>query len=170
MVIENFAVVLALAHLHAAHAVGAHGNQVLHAEQHDRSVAASDGAAPHPDLDGRVVVHGQRLRRLLERLAPIEVAVVDVEPDLLALLPACDDVLQHRLHAHGIGRSAVLDGDPAKITTDLYVADEAFWDLDGPVVRITTPHIPLPASDVLEDLALPSADRIAEKVSRAMNG
>ena len=23
------------------------------------------------------------------------------------------------------------------------VADEAFWDLDGPIVRITTPHIPL---------------------------
>ncbi len=26
------------------------------------------------------------------------------------------------------------------------VADEAFWDLDGPVVRITTPHIPLPSA------------------------
>ena len=31
------------------------------------------------------------------------------------------------------------------------VADEAFYDLDGPPVRITTPHIPLPAADVLED-------------------
>jgi pyruvate/2-oxoglutarate/acetoin dehydrogenase E1 component len=49
------------------------------------------------------------------------------------------------------------------------VADEAFYDLDGPVVRITTPHIPLPASDVLEDLALPSAERIVERISRAMN-
>jgi pyruvate/2-oxoglutarate/acetoin dehydrogenase E1 component len=27
------------------------------------------------------------------------------------------------------------------------VADEGFWDLDGPIVRITTPHIPLPAAD-----------------------
>ena len=42
------------------------------------------------------------------------------------------------------------------------VADEAFYDLDGPPVRITTPHIPLPAADILEDLALPSVDRIAE--------
>jgi pyruvate/2-oxoglutarate/acetoin dehydrogenase E1 component len=49
-------------------------------------------------------------------------------------------------------------------------ADEAFYDLDGPVVRITTPHIPLPAADNLEDMALPSAERIVEKVSRAMNG
>ncbi|MBN9274705.1 MAG: alpha-ketoacid dehydrogenase subunit beta, partial [Mesorhizobium sp.] len=50
------------------------------------------------------------------------------------------------------------------------VADEAFWDLDGPIVRITTPHIPLPAADHLEDLALPNAPRIVEKISRVMNG
>lgn len=49
-------------------------------------------------------------------------------------------------------------------------ADEAFWDLDGPIVRITTPHIPLPAADHLEDLALPNAARIVDKISRVMNG
>jgi len=48
------------------------------------------------------------------------------------------------------------------------VADEAFWDLDGPVVRITTPHIPLPAAESLEDMAIPSVDRIAETVSKSM--
>jgi len=48
------------------------------------------------------------------------------------------------------------------------VADEAFWDLDGPIVRITTPHIPLPAADNLEDLALPDAGRVFETVRRAM--
>jgi pyruvate dehydrogenase E1 component beta subunit len=48
------------------------------------------------------------------------------------------------------------------------VADEAFYELDGPLVRITTPHIPLPAADVLEDLAIPSIDRIRETVLRAM--
>jgi acetoin:2,6-dichlorophenolindophenol oxidoreductase subunit beta len=50
------------------------------------------------------------------------------------------------------------------------VADEAFWDLDGPIVRITTPHIPLPAADHLEDLAIPSVGRIVERISRVMNG
>ena len=48
------------------------------------------------------------------------------------------------------------------------VADEAFYDLDGPPVRITTPHIPLPAADILEDIALPSVDRIAERVQRSL--
>lgn len=46
--------------------------------------------------------------------------------------------------------------------------DECFWDLDGPVQRITTPHIPLPAADSLEDLVLPSADVIATTVEKAL--
>src|SRR3546814_14409633 len=33
--------------------------------------------------------------------------------------------------------------------------DEAFYALDGPVVRITPPHIHLPAAANLEDPALP---------------
>lgn len=44
------------------------------------------------------------------------------------------------------------------------VADELFWDLDGPVTRITTPHIPLSAADNLEDAMLPSAERIVKTV------
>ena len=44
------------------------------------------------------------------------------------------------------------------------IADEIFYDLDGPVVRITTPHIPLPSADHLEDLAMPSADRIVATI------
>jgi pyruvate dehydrogenase E1 component beta subunit len=48
------------------------------------------------------------------------------------------------------------------------IADEAFYDLDGPPVRITTPHIPLPSSDVLEDRAMPSVDRIVETIRRSL--
>lgn len=48
------------------------------------------------------------------------------------------------------------------------VAHEAFWHLDGPVVRITTPHIPLPAADSLEDLAIPSPDVIAAEILKSM--
>jgi pyruvate dehydrogenase E1 component beta subunit len=48
------------------------------------------------------------------------------------------------------------------------VAEEGFWKLDGPIVRITTPHIPLPAADALEDLAIPSVERIVETIDKAM--
>ncbi|MEV8547049.1 alpha-ketoacid dehydrogenase subunit beta [Streptomyces sp. NPDC051572] len=47
-------------------------------------------------------------------------------------------------------------------------AEEAYDALTGPIVRITTPHIPLPAADTLEDLAMPSAGRIANTVRESL--
>jgi len=44
------------------------------------------------------------------------------------------------------------------------VTEECFWDLDGPPVRITTPHIPLPSADALEDATIPSVSRIVETI------
>jgi len=44
------------------------------------------------------------------------------------------------------------------------VAEEAIYSLDGPMVRITTPHVPLAANPVLEDAQMPSADRIASTI------
>ncbi len=44
------------------------------------------------------------------------------------------------------------------------VAEELFWDLEGPIVRVTTPHIPLPSADALEDAVIPNAERIVENV------
>jgi pyruvate dehydrogenase E1 component beta subunit len=37
-------------------------------------------------------------------------------------------------------------------------------------VRITTPHIPLPAADTLEDMVLPTVDRIVDRVQRSLKG
>jgi len=44
------------------------------------------------------------------------------------------------------------------------VAEELFWDLEGPIVRVTTPHIPLPSADALEDAALPSPEKVVDAV------
>ncbi len=49
------------------------------------------------------------------------------------------------------------------------VAEEMFYDLDGPIIRITTPHIPLASADELEDLMIPSADRIYEEVRKGID-
>ena len=49
------------------------------------------------------------------------------------------------------------------------VADEGFYSLDAPLVRITTPHIPLPSAAALEDLAIPSVDRVVETVTRRLD-
>ena len=49
------------------------------------------------------------------------------------------------------------------------VAEELFWDLDAPIMRITTPHVPLPAADRLEDLTIPSATRIVATILRTID-
>ncbi len=49
------------------------------------------------------------------------------------------------------------------------VTEECFYDLDQPVVRITTPHIPLPAADGLEDAVIPSVARIVAEIRRAVD-
>jgi acetoin:2,6-dichlorophenolindophenol oxidoreductase subunit beta len=48
------------------------------------------------------------------------------------------------------------------------VAEENLFDLDGPIVRVTTPHVPLPAADALEDAAMPTVARIVEGVRRSL--
>jgi pyruvate dehydrogenase E1 component beta subunit len=47
-------------------------------------------------------------------------------------------------------------------------AEECFDDLDGPIVRITTPHVPLPAAQPMEDEAMPTVARIVQTVKGAM--
>jgi acetoin:2,6-dichlorophenolindophenol oxidoreductase subunit beta len=49
------------------------------------------------------------------------------------------------------------------------VADEGFYSLDAPIVRITTPHIPLPSAATLEDLAIPSVERIVDTIKRRLD-
>ncbi len=49
------------------------------------------------------------------------------------------------------------------------ISEECFYDLDMPIVRITTPHVPLPAADDLEDHAIPSVGRIVETIRREVD-
>jgi len=48
------------------------------------------------------------------------------------------------------------------------VVEECFWNLDGPPTRVTTPHVPLPSAGDLEDLTVPTTDRIVEATRKVM--
>ena len=48
------------------------------------------------------------------------------------------------------------------------IQEECFAELKQPVVRITTPHIPLPAADKLEDAVVPSVARIVADVRKTL--
>jgi pyruvate dehydrogenase E1 component beta subunit len=96
----------------------------------------------------------------------IECTVVDVR----SLVPLDTQTILREVSATGrlftVEENPRLCGWGAEVAS--IVADEIFYDLDGPIVRITTPHIPLPAADVLEDLAIPSIDRIVATIHKAM--
>lgn len=50
------------------------------------------------------------------------------------------------------------------------IQEKTFSTLRQPIVRITTPHIPIPATDQLEDAVLPSVARIVSEILDAMPG
>jgi pyruvate dehydrogenase E1 component beta subunit len=97
----------------------------------------------------------------------IDTTVVDVR----SLVPLDTATILREVSATGrmfsVEENPRLCGWGAELSS--IVSEEAFYDLDGPIVRITTPHIPLPAADALEDLAIPSIERIVATVEKSMN-
>ncbi|MEE2999696.1 MAG: alpha-ketoacid dehydrogenase subunit beta [Pseudomonadota bacterium] len=49
------------------------------------------------------------------------------------------------------------------------IVEECFYDLDMPIVRITTPHIPLASADELEDAMIPSVDQIVKTIQQEVD-
>jgi pyruvate/2-oxoglutarate/acetoin dehydrogenase E1 component len=98
--------------------------------------------------------------------AGIEATVVDVR----SLVPLDTQTILGEVSKTGrlftVEENPRLCGWGAEIVS--IASEECFWDLDGPIVRITTPHIPLPSADALEDLAIPSVERIAQTIEKAM--
>jgi pyruvate/2-oxoglutarate/acetoin dehydrogenase E1 component len=48
------------------------------------------------------------------------------------------------------------------------VAEEGFYDLDAPIARVAGENVPLPFAANLEDVVVPSADRLADRVRRTV--
>jgi acetoin:2,6-dichlorophenolindophenol oxidoreductase subunit beta len=96
----------------------------------------------------------------------IEAGVIDVR----SLVPLDTQTILREVSATGrlftVEENPRLCGWGAELVS--IVAEECFNYLDGPPVRITTPHIPLPSADALEDMAIPSIERIVTTIERAM--
>jgi pyruvate/2-oxoglutarate/acetoin dehydrogenase E1 component len=105
-----------------------------------------------------------------ERLAAEDGLSVEVI-DLRTLVPLDVDAVLRSLEKTGrlftVEENPRLCGWGAEIAS--IAADDGFWSLDAPIVRITTPHIPLPSAPSLEDLAMPSASRIVATVRRRLD-
>jgi acetoin:2,6-dichlorophenolindophenol oxidoreductase subunit beta len=121
--------------------------------------------------DATVVALAAMVPRALEaadRLADegVEVTVID----LRSLVPL--DVTTVATSVTQTGHLVTVEENPrlcgwgAEVAS--IIAEERLFDLDGPIVRVTTPHVPLPAADALEDAAMPTVARIVEGVRRSL--
>jgi pyruvate/2-oxoglutarate/acetoin dehydrogenase E1 component len=122
--------------------------------------------------DATILALGLMVPRALQaadQLAPlgIEAEVIDVR----SLVPLDTSTILESVSR--TGRLFTVEENPRLLGWGAEIAsiavEECFWDLDGPIERITTPHIPLPAADSLEDLVMPSADRVAATVQKALD-
>ncbi|MGB9111934.1 MAG: alpha-ketoacid dehydrogenase subunit beta [Acidimicrobiales bacterium] len=96
----------------------------------------------------------------------IEVAVIDLRSLVPLDVSTVIASVLNTAHLVTVEENPRLCGWGAELAS--IIADECLYDLDGPVVRVTTPHVPLPAADVLEDAALPSVERIVAGVKRSL--
>ena len=92
----------------------------------------------------------------------VEAEVIDLRSLVPLDVRAIVDSVERTGHIVTVEENPRLCGWGAEIAS--IVADESFFALDGPIVRITTPHVPLPSAAALEDAILPTVDRIVETV------
>ncbi|MEE9582009.1 MAG: transketolase C-terminal domain-containing protein, partial [Acidimicrobiia bacterium] len=122
-----------------------------------------------PGSDVSIVALAAMVPVAEEAATALEASGVSAEViDLRTLVPLDTKALLDSISRTGrlvtVEENPRLCGWGAEITS--IVAEEAFWDLDAPIVRVTTPHIPLPAVAELEDLAIPSPGQVVEAVLR----
>jgi pyruvate dehydrogenase E1 component beta subunit len=126
-----------------------------------------------PGTDATVVALALMVPRALAAADLLAQEGLSVEViDLRSLVPL--DVATVRTSVEKTSRLFTVEENPrlcgwgAEVVS--IIDEEAFWSLDGPSIRITTPHIPLPAAAALEDLAMPSPDRIYETIAKSLDG
>ncbi len=121
--------------------------------------------------DATVVALAAMVPRALaaaERLAGegVEVTVIDLRSLVPLDVTTVSASVTETGHLVTVEENPRLCGWGAEVAS--IVAEERLFDLDGPIVRVTTPHVPLPAADALEDAAMPTVARIVEGVRRSL--
>jgi 2-oxoisovalerate dehydrogenase E1 component beta subunit len=116
------------------------------AREGDDLVVITYGAMVHTALEATEELEGVRVLDL-RSLVPLD------EEAILDSVRACSKVVvvdeANELCAAGAQVAAL-------------IAERGFEDLDGPVMRVATPNVPIPFSPPLEQAVLPSVDRIKE--------
>jgi 2-oxoisovalerate dehydrogenase E1 component beta subunit len=110
-----------------------------------------------------VIAYGAMVHTALEATADLDGASVMVL-DLRSLVPLDEEAILGAVHHC----SKVVVVDEANQTcaagaqVAALIAERAFEDLDGPVLRVASPDVPIPFSPPLEAAVLPSVERVRE--------
>ncbi len=113
--------------------------------------------------DLAVITYGAMVHVALEATEDLDGASIEVL-DLRSLVPLDTDAILESVHRC----SKVVIVDEANSTcaagaqVAAVIAEHGFEDLDGPVVRVATPDVPIPFSPPLEQAVLPGVDRVRE--------
>jgi len=109
-----------------------------------------------------IMAYGAMVHTALEATEDLDASVMVL--DLRSLVPLDEDAILAAVRRC----SKVVVVDEANQTcaagaqVAALVAEKGFEDLDGPVVRVATPDVPIPFSPPLEQAVLPSVERVRE--------
>ncbi|MGI8945040.1 MAG: alpha-ketoacid dehydrogenase subunit beta [Thermoleophilaceae bacterium] len=116
-----------------------------------------------PGTDLTLVAYGAMVQTALAAVEDLDGASVEVL-DLRTLCPLDREGILRSVRKtskavvlHEATRSCGVGAEVCAL-----IAEEAFEHLDGPVVRVTTPDVPIPFSPPLEAAVLPQADQVRE--------
>jgi 2-oxoisovalerate dehydrogenase E1 component beta subunit len=110
-----------------------------------------------------VITYGAMVHTALEATEDLDGASVEVL-DLRSLVPLDEEAILESVERC----SKVVVVDEANSTcaagaqVAALIAERGFESLDGPVVRVSSPDVPIPFSPPLEQAVLPSVDRVRE--------
>ncbi len=135
----------------------------------DYIVPLGKAAVRRQGTDIAVITYGAMVWTALEAARTLEAEGISLEVvDLRTLVPYDKDCILGSVRKcgkvillHEDTRRGGMGGELAAV-----IAEEAFGDLDGPVVRLTAPDTPVPFSPPLEEFFLPSAGKLAEAARR----
>jgi pyruvate/2-oxoglutarate/acetoin dehydrogenase E1 component len=110
-----------------------------------------------------VIAYGAMVHTALEATEDIDGASIEVL-DLRSLVPLDEDAILDSVRR--CSKVVIVDEAnqmcAAGAQVAALIAEKGFEDLDGPVVRVATPDVPIPFSPPLEQAVLPSVERVKE--------
>jgi pyruvate/2-oxoglutarate/acetoin dehydrogenase E1 component len=122
-----------------------------------------DARVAREGTDLTVIAYGAMVHTALEATADVDGASVEVL-DLRSLVPLDEAAILASVRK--TSKAIVLDEAnqtcAAGAEVASLIAEKAWEDLDGPVLRVATPDVPIPFSPTLEQAVLPQVDDVRE--------